>query len=393
MRIGLFTDSYCPQVNGVATSVLMLKENLELLGHTVFVFTTSDPSAREGESGVYRIPSVRAVAGRRLAYPPPGVMKTVASLRLDIVHTHTEFTLGLLGRKAARKNNIPLVHTMHTIYEYYTHYIPGTRQLDTLKKGMVKKLCAAWCNSADRVIVPTRKVEQLLSSYGVVRETCVVATGIDIGKFRGEPGLADAAEALRRDLWIREDDKVIVSIGRVSKEKNIEELLLAMKTYLPLRPDVRFLIVGDGPAKKHLEGMSRDLGLSERVTFLGEQPWEGIAAFYRLGHVFISASRSETQGLTYIEALAAGLPVVAKADPCLDGTLLNGVNGYTFTDSGGMERALDNLLYDCARYREFSNQAALSAGKFSAEHFARAVQSVYLEALADGADLPEELTV
>jgi 1,2-diacylglycerol 3-alpha-glucosyltransferase len=243
------------------------------------------------------------------------------------------------------------------------------------------------------VIVPTCKVEELLSSYGVVRETSVVATGIDIGRFCGSSIPADRLASLRRELGIREGDKVIVSIGRISKEKNIGELLLAMRTYLPPRPDVRFLIVGDGPSKKELEGMSRALGISERVIFAGEQPWDGIADFYALGRVFISASQSETQGLTYIEALAAGLPVVAKADSCLDGTLYNGVNGYTFTDAGGLERALDSLLFDDERYVKISEQAVSSVRKFSAEHFARAVQSIYFDALTAEAELPDEMTV
>lgn len=384
MKIGLFTDTYSPQINGVATSVRMLQEHLTLLGHEVFVFTTSDPSARQVESNVYRVPSIPVVAGCRFAYMPLRIMKTITALNLDLIHTHTEFSLGLLGRKAARKNNTPLVHTMHTIYESYTHYIPGMRQLDPLKKGVIKRLCAAFCNSADRVIVPTRKVEDLLSSYGVIQDMSVIATGIDIAKFREGSISADKIASLRQNLGIREDDKVMISVGRLSKEKSIDGLLRAMKTYLPPRPNVRFLIVGGGPAKNELEKMSFDFGISEQVIFAGEQPWDEIAGFYKLGHVFIGASHSETQGLTYIEALAAGLPVVAKADRCLEDTLYNGVNGYMFHDADEAEQALDGLLFNDARYGEISARAALSARKFSAEYFAGAVQSVYLNTVSLG---------
>jgi 1,2-diacylglycerol 3-alpha-glucosyltransferase len=155
-----------------------------------------------------------------------------------------------------------------------------------------------------------------------------------------------------------------------------------MKTYLPARPNVRFLIVGDGPAKNELEAMSFDFGISDRVIFAGEQPYDEIPDFYRLGHVFVSASQSETQGLTYIEALAAGLPVVAKADRCLEDTLYNGVNGYTFHNASEAEQALDKLLFDDARRGETSARAALSVRKFSAESFARAVGFVYSDAAA-----------
>jgi 1,2-diacylglycerol 3-alpha-glucosyltransferase len=384
MRIGLFTDTYRPQINGVATSVCMLQEHLTLLGNEVFVFTTTDPLARQAENNVYRMSSVPAVAGRRLASIPPGIMKTITELNLDLIHTHTEFSLGLLGRMAARRNHLPLIHTMHTIYESYTHYIPGAGQLETVKKDVVKRLCVIYCNSVDRLIVPTRKVGDLLSSYGVVRDMSVIATGIDVDKFREGLVSADRVMSLRRNLGIRDDDRVLISIGRISKEKNIDELLHAMRTYLPPRPNVRLLIVGDGPAKKELERMSFDFGIAGQVIFVGEQPWDDIPVFYKAGQVFICASQSEAQGLTFIEALASGLPVVAKADRCLDGTLYDGVNGYVFNDSGTMTQALDKLLLDEPRRQEMSVQAVDSAQRFSGEHFAQAVQSLYVDTLKAG---------
>jgi 1,2-diacylglycerol 3-alpha-glucosyltransferase len=372
----------------------MLREHLTLLGNEVFVFTTTDPLVRRCERNVYRIPSVPTVAGRRLAYSPPGIiktMKTITELNLDLIHTHTEFSLGLLGQMAARKNQLPVIHTMHTIYESYTHYIPGMRQLEPVKKDVVKRLCTAYCNFADRVIVPTRKVADLLWSYGVTRDMFIIATGIDIGKFQGGSISADKVMLLRRNLGIREDDRVIVSIGRVSVEKNIDELLHAMRTYLPARPNVRLLFVGDGSARKDLEKMSFDFGIANQVIFVGEQPWDDIPVFYKLGHIFISASQSETQGLTFIEALASGLPVVAKADRCLDGTLYDGVNGYMFSDHNAMMWALDNLLSDERRRREMSAQAVYSVQRFSGEYFAQAVQSLYLNTLATEANSTEGL--
>jgi 1,2-diacylglycerol 3-alpha-glucosyltransferase len=363
----------------------MLQEHLTLLGNEVFVFTTTDPSVRWCERNVYRIPSVPTVAGRRLAYSPPGIiktMKTITELNLDLIHTHTEFSLGLMGQMAARKNHIPVIHTMHTIYESYTHYIPGMKQLEPVKKDVVKRLCTAYCNSVDKVIVPTRKVADLLWSYGVTRDMFIIATGIDIGKFRGGSIPADKVMLLRQNLGIHENNKVIVSIGRISIEKNIDELLHAMRTYLPARPDVRLLFVGDGSARKDLAQMSFDFGIANQVLFVGEQPWNEIPVFYKLGHIFISASQSETQGLTFIEALASGLPLVAKADRCLDGTLYDGVNGYVFNDQNTMMRALDSLLFDESRRREMSAQAVRSVQRFSGEYFAQAVQLLYLNTLA-----------
>jgi 1,2-diacylglycerol 3-alpha-glucosyltransferase len=377
MRIGLFTDSYYPQTNGVATSVFMLREHLARLGHEVFVFTSACPAARHSGDMVYRIPSVPIGAGLRLACAPFGIMKTVGELNLDMIHTHTEFSLGILGRAAARRYGLPLIHTMHTVYEAYTHYILGANRLDPLKKSAARRLCAAFCNSADTVIAPTRKVENLLRSYGVTRDVAVVPTGIDIGRFRAADGDAKKTVLLRKKLGITENCKVIVSIGRLSEEKSIDTILRAMKTYLPGRPDARLLIVGDGPARKSLECLTADLGIADKIIFAGEQPWDGIADFYRLGRAFVSASQSETQGLTYIEAFASGVPVVAKADPCLDGVLNDGANGFAFDDDAGMIRALDRLLFDELCRKKISARAILSAERFSAERFAEAVMSVY----------------
>ncbi|MDR0356955.1 MAG: glycosyltransferase family 4 protein [Clostridiales Family XIII bacterium] len=379
MRIGLFTDTYYPQINGVATSVLMLRDQLKSLGHEVFVFTGTDPAAPFDENDVYRIPSFPIVADRRLAYSPLGVMKTLNELRIDLVHTHTEFSLGLLGRLTARKYGVPLIHTMHTIYEYYTHYIPGLRHLDPVKKGAVKKLSAAFCNSADGVIVPTQKTKDLMLSYGVARDIAVIPTGIDIDGFISTIDTSEI-KSLRERFGIEDEHRVVVNVGRISAEKNIDEILRAMKIYMSSRADVRLLIVGEGPAAKRLEALASDLGIAEKVIFAGGQPWDEIANFYGLGRAFISASQSETQGLTYIEALASGLPVIAKNDHCLRGVLNDGDNGFIFDDARGMLRALDKLLFDESCRSRMSAQATLSAQRFSSEHFAQSVQSIYFNA-------------
>jgi 1,2-diacylglycerol 3-alpha-glucosyltransferase len=160
MKIGLFTDTYYPQINGVATSVLMLKENLELRGHKVYVFTTTDPKADSKETNVYRVPSIPFVSARRVGtFYNPRLAKFIKKLGLDIIHTHTEFSLGIFGRAMAKELNIPFLHTYHTIYEDYTHYIGNLRVFDPIAKKAVRKISINFCNSADKVIVPTEKVK------------------------------------------------------------------------------------------------------------------------------------------------------------------------------------------------------------------------------------------
>jgi 1,2-diacylglycerol 3-alpha-glucosyltransferase len=357
----------------------MLQESLNKLGHEVYVFTTTDPQASGHEENIYRVPSVPAISKKRLGIClGSGLMETIKNLKLDAIHTHTEFSLGLLGRKAARRYGIALIHTMHTIYEDYTHYISQSERLRPITKEAVRRLCASFCNSAGRVIVPTLKVEALLQSYVVYRDISIISTGINLEKFSDRMVEQSRLRALRGEMGIAENDKVIISIGRLSREKKIDEVLYGLKDYLPLHSNVRFLIVGGGPARIELEKTAAELGIRNQVIFAGERPWDEIANFYHLGDVFVSASQSETQGLTYIEALASGVPVVAKADKCLQDVLYNGINGYVFDDAQGMASALDHVLYnsDTARLRL---QSQLSTGKFAADSFAKAVLSAYCD--------------
>lgn len=378
MKIGLFTDTYYPQINGVATSVLMLKKNLEMRGHKVYVFTTTDPKADSKEKNVYRVPSIPFVSARRVGmFYNPRLSKIIKRLGLDVIHTHTEFSLGIFGRTMAKELNIPFLHTYHTIYEDYTHYIGRLGVFDPIAKMAVRKLSIKFCNSADKVIVPTEKVKDLLLSYDLKQDISIIPTGIELNKFSKQNYNFNIVQNLRTDLGIEEKNKVVLYIGRISKEKNIEEILIAMKSYLNERENVKLVLIGDGPEKNAMENRAKELGINNQIIFAGERPWNEIGMYYQIGDVFVSASQSETQGLTYIEALASGLPVVAKADKCLDGVLEDNINGYAFHNQKDFIKALDSILYDELKQERLSAGAIESTRKFSAEHFAYTVEAVY----------------
>lgn len=378
MRIGLFTDTYCPQINGVAASVRTLKEQLVVLGHQVYIITTTDPAVSKEETDVYRLPSVPFVSERRIgmAYHPR-IARLIAGLKLDLIHTHTEFSIGIFGRTMARKLQIPMLHTMHTIYVDYTHYLVKMDALESIAKSAARKLSSDFCNRADAVVVPTAKVKELLLTYGVTQDISVIPTGVDLGKFSASEYDPDRIRALRAGLGIDAGDQIMLYVGRISEEKNIKEILLAMHACPKDRGGVKFLLIGDGPAKEDLEQLSIELNIQRRIIFAGERPWDEIGMYYQLGDMFISASQSETQGLTYIEALAAGLPVVAKADRCLDGVVQNGVNGYTFEKEADLEAALDAILLNARHKERLSMGAVQSSEKFSGIHFAKSVEALY----------------
>jgi len=384
MNVGLFTETYYPEINGVANSVYMLKRELEKRGHNVYVFTTTTPKAPEYEYNVFRVPSLPFIfiTERRVGmFYQPRLAGIIKKLNLDIIHTHTEFSLGIFGRIMAKELKLPIVHTYHTIYEDYTHYLTRLKVLDRRAKAFARMYSKVCCNSAQRVIVPTEKTRQLLKNYKVHKDISVIPTGIDLSKFDKSNYSEDMIRTLKEKYNILPDEKIMIYIGRVSQEKNLEELVNAMPDYMNRRSDLKFVIVGSGPALDGLKKLVKRFGLEERFVFTGAQPWDRIGLFYRLGDVFVSASKSETQGLTYIEAMASGLPVVAREDKCLENILKQGENGYAFTDQEGLYYGLEQVLY-LDKTTDYSGNAENTARQFSAEEYALKVEKVYQEVVA-----------
>lgn len=385
MNIGLFTETYYPEINGVANSVYILKKELEALGHTVYVFTTTTPGSPEYEYNVFRVPSLPfiLITERRIGmFYLPKLAGIIKKLNLDIIHTHTEFSLGIFGRIMAKELKIPMIHTYHTIYEDYTHYLPHFKALDARAKAFVRIFTKVCCNTVARVIVPTEKVKELLQKYSVYREISVIPTGVDLKKFNPSLYEQEDINNIKAEYGILKEDKVILYIGRVSREKNIIETINAMENYMKDGKTVKFLIVGSGPEMDELKDRVAELDLKQKIIFAGSKPWDTIGLYYQVGDVFVSASQSETQGLTYIEAMAAGIPAVAREDRCLDGILFDGVNGYKFTDQKGLIESLDKVLFTDAETPYGENARELMQ-KFSTETFGKSIVEVYQDVLGN----------
>lgn len=384
MNIGIFTETYYPEINGVATSSYMLKIELERRGHHVYVFTTTTPGAPEHELNVFRVPSLPflLITERRVGlFYQPKLAAIIKKLHLDIIHTQTEFSLGIFGRIMARELRLPIVHTYHTIYEDYTHYLTRFKALDKRAKSFARTYSKVCCNTVEQVIVPTEKTRQLLIRYSVHKDISVIPTGIDLHKFDRSGYQPEEIEEVKKQYGILPEQKVLLYLGRVSQEKNLEEIIRAMPEYMKRRENTIFVVVGSGPASEKLKELVEQLQISDRFIFTGAKPWDTIGLYYRLGDVFVSASRSETQGLTYIEALASGVPVVAREDQCLEEILEQGINGYTFTDTEGLYDGLDRILY-LDKETDYSVNAEQSVRKYSTEEFARQVEQVYQQVLS-----------
>lgn len=381
-RILLLTDCYRPAVNGVITSIVGLRDGLRAQGHDVRVLTFADAKAAGFDGEVYRLPSIGAGAvypHARLGRPMDrAVLRQIVRWSPQVLHSHTEFVAYWWARRLAHQLGSPHVHTYHTLYEDYTHYFcPNPR----LGRAISATLTRRVVGRADHVIAPTGKIESLLRGYGLAGPITVVPTGIDLTRFSPT---ADADEQetarLRQSLGLRPGVPVVLSVGRLATEKNLGEAigLLARVRHLPWQA----VIVGDGPQGGALRDLVRRLHLSDRVCFTGAVPPDRVPAYFRLGDVFVSASASETQGLTCLEALASGVPALCRADPCLEGVVRSGVNGWQYEGADDFVRVLGALLTDPALRRRWAHGAAVSGRDFGVPRFAEAVCRVYDEASA-----------
>ena len=383
MRIGIFTDSYTPFINGVTTSVLMLKKGLEKKGHTVYVVTVNNENMKyklDERGKVLRLPGVPiGIYDYRLTgiYPLKAI-NIIKKWNLDVIHCQTEFGVGTFARIIAKQLSIPLVHTYHTMYEDYIHYITKGYFNRTGKK-IVEYLTLFYCDkTATELVVPTKKAYELFKEkYKVDRNVYIVPTGIEVEKFYLENNKGLNIIKKRESLGIKREDFVILFVGRIASEKNVELLLTSMRYVVNNCPKAKLLIVGDGPDLNKYKSYVKKQGLEENIIFTGKVPWDSIAEYYLISDVFTTASRTETQGLTVIEAMAASLPVVCIDDESFTNTVIDNLNGKIFKNKRGYKKAIIELYNNPKELKKLSKQARVSAEMHSSKYFVESILDVY----------------
>ncbi|OOP74331.1 glycosyltransferase family 4 protein [Clostridium beijerinckii] len=390
MRILITTDVFTPTVNGVVTSVLNLRTQLMRRGHDVRILTLSEDNISRKEENVYYIksfgvniyPDARATINFHNEY-----IEEIIDWEPEVIHSQCEFSSFIFAKVISKKLNIPIIHTYHTMYEYYTHYFIKNKSLG---KKVVSFLSRKLLNNVTTVIAPTQKVEEILKSYGVENNIVTIPTGINLEKFENEP-IKHEIDELKEELGINKEKKVLVTIGRLAREKNVEELLENMKNLLIKDNNLVLLIVGDGPFRKELEKKAKEISIDENVIFTGMINPKDIHKYYKLGDIFVSASQSETQGLTYLEALASGLPAVCKEDLCLRKVIINSYNGFLYKNSNEYLEAIEIILNDNNLYKRMSHNARKVVEEYSEKSFGRQVESIYLnQLLENGAFLTQQ---
>lgn len=390
MRIGLFTDTYPPFINGVSTSVYMLKRALEEKGHQVYVVTVNPENMKyeiDDKNKVIRIPGIPiGIYDYRLTgIYPVKAMNIIKKWKLDIIHSHTEFGIGTFARIIARQFNIPLVHTYHTMYEDYIHYVTKG-YFDKSSKKIVEYLTLFYCDkTASELIVPTKKTYSLFKDkYKVDRNIHIVPTGIEVERFFAEKINKNDVNLLRKKYHLSKDDFVLLFVGRLAEEKNVVYLIDTVRDIIKKNKDasnIKFLIIGDGPDFESYKQLVDKYKMDEHIILTGRVPWEDIPKYYQLADIFLTASKSETQGLTVVEAMAASVPPIAIDDESFRNVIINDLNGNIFRTKKELRTIIMDLKNNPEKLNSMKRQARVNSEMYSSKIFAESILHVYNFAL------------
>jgi glycosyltransferase involved in cell wall biosynthesis len=367
MRVGFFTEVYHPVVNGIVASVDGLADGLRGLGHDVYLFAPHVPGYEEQDGPVYRMPSLPlpVSAPYRLTLPLVSRRNRHAIVnRLDVLHAHSPFVTGWMSVRYARRLRIPLVYTYHTRLEEYAHYVPFE---PNATRRAASTLTRNFANLADAVIVPTAAMRELLLEIGVTARVEVIASGIDLRRF----GAGKRSAQLRASLGVRDGERLMLLVSRLAREKNVDVLIDAIAL---CRTPVHLIIAGDGPERESLQQRAAELGVPDRVTFVGQVERDSLPDLYACADAFVFPSLTETQGLVLAEALAAGTLVIA-ADAVQIRDVLGGAGRAIAAEPHAFAAAMDAV--PATPEPAEAERAKASASRFGIEEQARKVAAVH----------------
>lgn len=348
MRIALFSDTYLPEINGVAIHVAALKEGLEALGHEVLVVTTTPKDKTSFDSnGVLHCPSIqlKKIYGYGLSMPiNMRQFNIIRKFNPDVIHIHTEFGIGLFGILVSKMLRRPVIYTLHTIYDDYVYYVVPRPLVKTGQRVFYKYIRSLY-KRATVITGPSPKSLEYLNNAGLHRNIEIIPNPVDVERFSLENVEREDVAQIRSKYNIPNDAFVGCIVSRVGKEKSIDVLLDHIAKYSTKNEKFRFLIVGDGPAKKDLEAQAKRLGIDKAVIFTGKVPNSQLLPYYAACDVFLTASLSDTNSISMLEAMSMGLPIIQREDVINKGQVVENVNGFIFTDESTFAEKLD-LVYN-----------------------------------------------
>lgn len=380
LRIGLFTDTYAPQVNGVSISLQLISEGLKNRGHQVTIFAPKFPGYKDDQPNVMRLPSLKYLNNPPIYVAVLGTPRSTWSLtrkHFDVLHAHSPLSVGLLAYLTASTKRLPLIYTYHTSITDYTHYVKfigGT----SLMKRTAMWFSSASTNLGDQIIVPSPKFERLLLNQKVRRPIHVIPNGIDLSSFQ----TAKNVGALRNRLKVSADAPILLTVGRMDPEKRLDFIVDAFVKISEQIPNVQLAFAGDGSARKDLEEKVNALEIKNKIHFLGMVNRNDLPDILHDATLFLSASTTEVHPISVIEAIASGLPMVAVQDEAFEGMLENDLNGYlTPLDVNVYAETIIKLLQDKKKLEAFGKHSAMLSEKYSIEGQVRALEKLYTEAI------------
>lgn len=373
MRIALFSEAYLPMVNGVAVAVATLRQELERLGHEVCVFAPMYPGHTDNATGIVRCPSLSLPTNPRypIGFPFvfPHVWRAVRKFQPDVIHSHSLFGMGRVAARMARRLDLPLIFTYHTLIEAYTHYIPFPQPV---VRWMARRESRRFSNRADLVVAPGHAACEALFSYGVRSPIEVIPTGIDLS-------LAEKhAEPLQKCWGIPEGAPVVAFTGRIAREKNIELLIEAFAIVAQRIPDAHLVMIGSGPWQDQMLRMAERSGLGDRTHVTGFLARETVFDILKQCCIFAFPSITDTQGIAVLEAMSCGLPAIAARSAAIEGVLRHMSEGLVVEPKAdAFGNALACLLSDASERERMGTAARMRAREFSAATCAERVVAAY----------------
>ncbi len=383
MRIGIFSDAYKPYISGVVNSIDMLKVGLEELGHEVYIITVKLPPFD------YEIDEKNVIIFDGKKFPLKNFsnysyitkkkekLRYLKTFNFDVVHVHTEFSIGVLGLSYSKEYNVPCVTTYHTNYEDYFHYfktIVPTFIKKAILYRLLKKAIKFMEKTSDVYVVPTKKIEKVFQSYNFKFPVEIIPTGIDLKKFSLENQNKKVIEEIK-DKYNLHNKFVFSFVGRVSFEKSIDLLINAFNEFN--KENSVLMICGNGPAFNDLNKLVKELNIEDKVIFTGNISYEDVSYYYHCSDLFINASTTETQGLTFIEALASSLPLLIKEDEATRELLIPNYNGLYYNTKEELINNMNLIYSDKEMLKKLQNNALLSVEKYSKEEYAISLEKIY----------------
>lgn len=385
MTIAIFSDCYTPSKNGVVTVILQLKDSLQKLGHKVIIVTVKPTTPYQEEENVIRVPSIPAGLGMTDQYfaitTSKHVLRELKSQKIDIIHVHSEFVMGLTGLRVAKKLKIPAVFTTHTLWEdFYEFYLPMGKFIPV---KVIRQCLKLYVKRFYALINVSYKAYKYFHEDFMVpqKPSAIIPNSIEPSKFCKEKASKWEFGSLKRKYGIKNSDKILLFIGRIGEEKRVFELLEVCKQVVSQTKNVKVLFVGNGPALDEMQKNSELEIKKGRIIYTGFINWFEVHKFYEMADLFVTTSLSEMHSMTILEGLLSGLPIVARNDLSLVDTVHNGENGILVENETEMVGTILSLINDDKKLQEFSKRSLEISKTFSPDIFALKHEAFYREVI------------